>query len=109
MNLGLIWGEFIEPISCSVSLYFPCNFLRSCHDFFFKFHLRFCNHPCFHIGVETDRIRTDTNSNVTVYHILVRIRIRIQISSDTNTKQIVESEFLFGYLLNSTQIAYPKI
>jgi hypothetical protein len=47
----------------------------------------------------------NTNSNVTVYHILVRIRI----SSVTNTEHIVESEFLFGYLLNSTQTSYPKI
>jgi hypothetical protein len=30
---------------------------------------------CLILGVETNRIRTDTNSNVTVYHILVRIRI----------------------------------
>ena len=55
--------------------------------------------------METDRIRMDTNSNVTVYHILVRIRI----SSDMNTKWIVESDFLFGYLLNSTQTTYPEI
>jgi hypothetical protein len=61
------------------------------------------------LGVETDRIRMDANSNVTVYHILARIRIRIRISLDTKPKRIVESEFLFGYLLNSTQTAYPKI
>jgi hypothetical protein len=61
------------------------------------------------VGVETDRIRTDTNTNVIVYHIFVRIRIRIQISSDTNTKRIVEFEFLFGYLLNSTQTSYSEI
>jgi hypothetical protein len=48
-------------------------------------------------------IRTNTNSNITVYHILVWIQIRIRISLDTYTKWIVESEFLFGYLLNSTQ------
>jgi hypothetical protein len=59
--------------------------------------------------VETDRIRTDTNSNVTVYYMLLRIQIQIRISSDTNTKRIVESEFLFRYLLNSTQTIYPKI
>jgi hypothetical protein len=59
------------------------------------------------LGVETDRIRMDANSNVTIYHILARIRIQIRISSDMNTKWIVE--FLFGYLLNSTQTAYPKI
>jgi hypothetical protein len=61
------------------------------------------------VGMETDRIRTNTYSNVTIYHILVRIRIRIRISSDTNIKWIVESELLFGYLLNSTQTVYPKI
>jgi hypothetical protein len=61
------------------------------------------------VGVETDRVRTDTNTNVIVYHIFVRIRIRIQISSDTNTKRIVEFEFLFGYLLNSTQTSYSEI
>jgi hypothetical protein len=59
--------------------------------------------------VETNRIYTDTNSNVTVYHILVRIQIQIRVSSDANTKWIVESEFLFGYLLNSIQATYPKI
>jgi hypothetical protein len=51
----------------------------------------------------------DTNLNVTFYYILVRIQIRIRISSNTNTKRIVESKFLFGYLLNSTQTTYPKI
>jgi hypothetical protein len=61
------------------------------------------------VDVETDRIRTDTNLNVTVYYILVRIRIQIRISSDANTKRIVKSEFLFGYLLNSTQTTYHKI
>jgi hypothetical protein len=55
------------------------------------------------LGVETDRIRTNINSNITICHILIRIYIQIRISSDTNTKWIVESEFLFGYLLNSTQ------
>jgi hypothetical protein len=64
-----------------------------------------CCGPYIGLEVERDRMRTNTNSNVTVYHILDRIRI----SSDTNTKRIVESEFLFEYLLNSTQTAYPKI
>jgi hypothetical protein len=35
----------------------------------------------------------DTNSNI---------------SSDTNTKRIVDSKFLFRYLHNSTQTTYPK-
>jgi hypothetical protein len=50
-----------------------------------------------------------SNTNVIVYHIFFWIRLQIQISSDTNTKRIVESKFLFGYLLNSTQTTYPKI
>jgi hypothetical protein len=61
-----------------------------------------------YVGVETDPIRIDMNSNVTVYYILVQIRVRIQISPDTNSKRIFGCEFLFGYLLNSTQIAYLK-
>jgi hypothetical protein len=43
-------------------------------------------HLSLQIEVETDRIRTDTNSNITDYHILAWIQIRIRISSDTNTK-----------------------
>jgi hypothetical protein len=42
--------------------------------------------PC--VGMDSDRIRTDTNADVTIYHILFRIRIRIRILSNTNTKQI---------------------
>jgi hypothetical protein len=38
--------------------------------------------------MDSDRIRTDMNSDVTIYHILFRIRIRIQILSNTNTKRI---------------------
>jgi hypothetical protein len=40
------------------------------------------------VGMDSDRIRTDTNSDVTIYHILFRIRIRIRILSNTNTKRI---------------------
>jgi hypothetical protein len=42
------------------------------------------------LGMDSDRIRTDTNSDVTIYHILfrIRIRIRIRILSNTNTKRI---------------------
>jgi hypothetical protein len=36
--------------------------------------------------MDSDRIRTNTNSDVTIYHILFRIRIRIL--SNTNTKRI---------------------
>jgi hypothetical protein len=40
------------------------------------------------VGMDSDRIRTDTNSDVTICHILFRIRIRIRILSNTNTKWI---------------------
>jgi hypothetical protein len=40
------------------------------------------------VGMDSDRIRTDTNSDVTIYRILFRIRIRIRILSNTNTKRI---------------------
>jgi hypothetical protein len=31
------------------------------------------------LGMDSDRIHTDTNPDVTIYHILFRIRIRIRI------------------------------
>jgi hypothetical protein len=42
------------------------------------------------LGMDSDRIRTDTKSDVTIYHILFQIwiRIRIRILSNTNTKRI---------------------
>jgi hypothetical protein len=52
--------------------------------------------------IEYTRIRIRMSQ---FYHILVRIQIRIRIFSDANTKWIVESKFLFKYLLNSTQTA----
>jgi hypothetical protein len=42
---------------------------------------------CAREGMDSDRIRMETDSNVTIYHILIRIRIRIL--SDTNAKRIV--------------------
>jgi hypothetical protein len=39
--------------------------------------------------MDSDRIRTDTNSDVTIYHIL--FRIRIQILSNTNTKMDISN------------------
>jgi hypothetical protein len=47
----------------------------------------FANDP--KVGMDSDRIRMETNSDVTIYHILIRIRIRIRILSNTNTKRIV--------------------
>jgi hypothetical protein len=41
------------------------------------------------LEMDLDRIRVETDSNVTIYHILIRIRIWIRILSDTNTKRIV--------------------
>jgi hypothetical protein len=38
------------------------------------------------LGMDSDRIRTDTNPDVTIYHIVFRIRIRIL--SNTNAKRI---------------------
>jgi hypothetical protein len=40
------------------------------------------------VGMDSDRICTNTNSDVTIYHILFRIRTRIRILSNTNTKRI---------------------
>jgi hypothetical protein len=37
---------------------------------------------------DSDRICTNTNSDIIIYHILFRIRIRIRILSNTNTKRI---------------------
>jgi hypothetical protein len=42
------------------------------------------------LGMDSDRIRTDTNSDVTIYHILFRIRIRLRILSNTDTKWIFQ-------------------
>lgn len=38
--------------------------------------------------VETDRIRKETDPDITFYHILNRIRIRIRILPNTNTKRM---------------------
>jgi hypothetical protein len=40
------------------------------------------------VGMDSDQIRTNTNSDVTIYHILFRIRIRMRILSNANTKWI---------------------
>jgi hypothetical protein len=47
-----------------------------------------CNFECLQVGMDSDRIRTDTNSNATIYHILFWIRIQIRILSNANTKWI---------------------
>jgi hypothetical protein len=46
------------------------------------------------VGMDSDQIRMETDSNVTIYHILIRIRIQIRILSDTNTKRIVRIRIL---------------
>jgi hypothetical protein len=51
-------------------------------------HTHQAGHRGSHLGMDSNRIRTDTNSDVTIYHILFRIRIRIRILSNTNTKRI---------------------
>jgi hypothetical protein len=45
------------------------------------------------VGMDSDRIRKDTNSDVTIYHILFRIRIRIQ-------NRYFDFGFAFEYLLD---------
>jgi hypothetical protein len=47
------------------------------------------------IGMDSDRIRTDTNSDVTIYHILFQIRIRIRIQN-----KYFEFGITFEYLLD---------
>jgi hypothetical protein len=38
------------------------------------------------LGIDLDRIRVETNPDVTIYHIFIQIQIQIRILSDTNTK-----------------------
>jgi len=40
------------------------------------------------VGMETDRIRMESNSDSTFYHILTRIQIRIRMFLNTNTKRM---------------------
>jgi hypothetical protein len=49
----------------------------------------------YYLGTDSDRIRKDTNSDVTIYHILFRIRIRIRIQNG-----YFDFAFAFEYLLN---------
>ena len=46
--------------------------------------------------MESDRIRMESDSDITFYHILTRIRIRIRMLSDTMQNGCLE----FGYLLD---------
>jgi hypothetical protein len=64
------------------------SFLFLSFFWFFLFVSTFQPWRLWRVGMDSDRIRTDTNADVTIYHILFRIRIQIQILSNTNTKWI---------------------
>jgi hypothetical protein len=52
------------------------------------------------LGMDSDRIRMYTNSDVIIYHILFWFRIQIQILSNTNINGYFEFGFTFEYLLD---------
>jgi hypothetical protein len=67
--------------------------LRTSYVYQYAMHYRWL------VGIDSDRIRMETEPNVTIYHILIRIRIRIRILSDTNKKRIVRIRIYIQILI----------
>jgi hypothetical protein len=82
-------GVGSHPTSCTAFLTFYADFNQMA---------RRANRPVQHsqLGMDSDRIRMETNPNVTMYHILIRIRIRIL--SNTNIKRIVRIQIYIRIL-----------
>jgi len=59
------------------------------------------------VWMDSDRIRMNSNPDITFYHILIRIRIRIRIFSNTNTKRMVRIRIRM-FTQNQLEIIFLK-